>query len=152
MATTTSTMASVITAAQQALRGRGGLAGVTVASGPRALKDLGMEWIVLAVTVELTQRFAAASSRYKEERYTLRNTLHTEAPGADETLMAAVRDRGVALLAEVEDEVRTNMTLGVAGVLTVQLSAAELRQGYTDTGWVVEIDFGLDVHARLISS
>lgn len=127
---------------------RAGLTGVTVATGPLG-DDTPAEAIVLVGVSAADQAYAALGSRPKDDMYDILGGIWVARPGAGEAVLKAARDRALALLAEVEADLREAPNIGLAYVLWANLRPDTLDQGMgTGTRWC-ELDFRVQVKARI---
>lgn len=150
MATTTSTVPALLTALKAALDVRAGLAGVVVTTAPSG-EPLPYESIQWFGTNE-DQSWAALGNRRRSETYTLRGGIFCQQRGGGDTVWDAVRTRAYAILAELEDELRTNPTLGLGSRVVAQLVSANLDQGAQDNGRWAALDLAVAVSAELVST
>ena len=153
MATVTSQVRSIITDLHTLLEARAGLAGVTIfryGPSPRALDGL-REHIVIATRVSGTQTFPAATNRLKYDEFTLYGVVYVEQPGAGDEVADDAHERAEALLAEIEDAIRADPSLGRANT-EVQIGGYEHTYAADDEGRMHALAFELDCRARMFSS
>lgn len=154
MTTTTSALPDLLDALQDALASRPGLADVAVLSGPADADDLGKEYVTLALLnppVALPQRYAGMNVQYKKEDLRIRCECRANQPGKGEDNLRLARRRVFAIFGEVEDELRTNPTLGLPAVDVAQVEDAEFQQGADDQGRIAVIEFSIIATTSLIS-
>ncbi len=102
-----------------------------------------------------TQAWGALGNRRRTEQYTIRGGIFILQAGAgladgSEAVADAARNRVYAILAVVEDELRTNYTMQ-ASVYRAQLASANLTQGMTDNGRWATLEIRIDVYTELTS-
>lgn len=134
----TSTINAFEQALQANLKKRTGLSGVTITVGPPTAGELMVgEWLMLGNSTA-TQNYAtfpynAPTSRDETARIELLINV-VQAINADHTV---VNNRAYALLAEVENELRSNPSQGVTNVLWAEIapSMRVQKQMNPDAGW-----------------
>jgi len=147
MATTTTTADSVLIALRELLSERDGLAGVTVEDAPYPLGELGEEWIDL-YGVKAKQRWGSLGARRREEEYAIVGSLRTSVIGSLREDVRTCRARAYAILAEIEDALRDDPTIG--GIARqAELSSYELVQSADSDSRITDIDFEIGVKATL---
>lgn len=148
--TVTSRMDLAITNLAALLSAREGLSEVTVVEEPVKRDELGKEYIIVAVEVELTQEPAALGAQARDERFTIRGVIEVFTPGATREDIRAGRQRCLAIKAEIEDEIRgpSGTTLDGA-VKWCQWSGARYNPMATDQDRVASMSFDIDCFARL---
>lgn len=141
-----------------ALQARAGLAGVRVFSAPADPSDVGEEAIILAPETSVIQSPAAMSSTHITEEFTVKGLIlcyAAQAPGADpvSTVNAAAkvaRDRAIAILEEVTDELAGDMTVS-GSVLAASISELDIKQGpgaEEQLGRVCSVEFSIAAEAH----
>lgn len=153
MSTVTSQIRSILTDLHTLLVARAGLAGVTVfryAPSPRALEGL-REWVILATKVTGAQTFPFASNQIKHDSFTLAGVIYVEKPGAGDEIADDGHARAEALLAEIEDAIRADPSIGRSNT-EVQIGSYEHTYGADDRGRMHSLTFEIECTARMISS
>lgn len=138
------------------LRAAPGLNGVTVVDGPPTNNLTGGDWLYVGhqpgadAAVSMTQAFASAGARRRDEDFDIGCYAESRAGGSD---MAARRARVFELLAEVENALRATdaapeaPTLGGA-VLWAHLTTGDLYQLQSD-GVLAGLAFTVRCRARI---
>lgn len=133
------------------------LAGVTIIDGPPII-DLSNPDIVAigwqpaeGASVALTQEFASAGARTRDEQFTI--TCYAEARSGD-TDIASRRIRAFELVAAVETALRATDAAPMAPtllgtVLWAQVTAGDLVQEQATTGAIVGLAFTVSCFARI---
>ena len=153
MATTTSTVPAYLAALRDALNTRFAasptFASVKAYAAP-AGDPLPLEMVELFGTDE-TQQWGALGNRRKTETYTVRGMIGAILEsGAGEDVADAARARVYAILAELEDQLRTDPNMAHT-VYRSQLASANLTQGIADTGRWATLEITIDVYTELNS-
>ena len=153
MATTTSTVPAYLTALRDALNTRFAanptFAEVKCYAAP-AGDPLPLEMVELFGTDE-TQQWGALGNRRRTETYTVRGMVGAILEsGAGEDVADAARARVYAILAELEDQLRTDPNMAHT-VYRSQLASANLTQGIADTGRWATLEITIDVYTELNS-
>lgn len=102
-----STVAAFLDALRAALIVRAGLAGVNVYSGPVSLEDMGEESIILGApgAIEGEYKYIVGTPQDRvDESYTIPGGIWIVKTGGGETRIKAARDRALALLEEIHDQ------------------------------------------------
>lgn len=94
------------------------------------------------------EEWAALGGLAKEERYTVRGDIVVIAPGADETVATAARDRAFAIFEQLRADLKADPSVG-STVRICTVTRHTLRQGASKVGRGAVIDFRLGVQARL---
>lgn len=154
MATTTSTVPAYLAALRDALNARFAanptFAEVKAFAAPSGDDPLPLEMVELFGTDE-TQAWGALGNRRKTETYTVRGMVGAILEsGAGEDVADAARARVYAILAELEDQVRTDPNMAHT-VYRSQLASANLTQGIADTGRWATLEITIDVYTELNS-
>jgi hypothetical protein len=103
------------------------------------------------VGTDSTQVWAAISNRRKAETYTVRGMVGTSVEaGAGEDVADQARARAYALLAELEDQLRTDINM-VHTVYRCALASANLTQWILDNGRAATLEITIDVYTELNS-
>ena len=125
----TITIATVLDQFKVQLDARGGLSGVTVTTGPTG--DPPPESIEFSDVDITDEYFGMGNPPSKLATYTISGQVFVRRPGKGEAAIKLARDRAVAIVEEVRDEVTGNITVGAA-TLHASFSTASMRQGVTD--------------------
>lgn len=152
MTTVTSQIRSVIGDLHALLSARGGLVDVAIfqyAPSPRYLEGV-HEHIVLATRVSGEQSFPMATNAIKYDEFTLHGVIFVERPGAGDDVADETHERIEALLAEIEDEVRADPSIGRSNT-EVQVGAYEHTYGADDQGRQQSAAFELNCRTRNVS-
>lgn len=147
MATVTSKLHVAMNAIADGLALRPGLAGVQIATGPLG-GDSAQESIQL-FTGSSSQAWATTGRR-REEETTIEGAIWVMRAGKDEPVIRAARTRAFALLAEIEDFLRLDPSLGGI-VRECGLTNVELDQGVNPDGRWCQLDFTVSPNQRLNS-
>ena len=150
MATVTSIAHAYMAALADALAARTGLFGVQIATGWLGGETAARESIQLTA-VRGTQQWGMLSNRRRNEEFTIEATIWVGEPGKNETVIRSVRARAVELLAEIEDELRVDPTVGNIAQVS-QVTAYDLDQGSNQSGRWCQIEFEITVNKDLRSS
>lgn len=153
MATTTSTVPAFLAALRDAMNARFAanptFAGVQCFAAP-AGDPLPLEMIEFWGTDE-TQQWGALSNRRKVEQYTIRGFVGASVEaGAGEDVADQVRARAYAILAELEDQLRTDVNMAHT-VYRCALASANLSQWIQDNGRAATLEITIDVYTELNS-
>lgn len=147
MTTVTSRLFDALDNFAAALALRSGLSGVQIATGP-----LGGE-----SARESIQFFTGrdnqdhvTTGRRRESTFSLDGAVWVLKPGKNETVIKAARDRAQALLAEIEDELRTDPSIG-GTVRESGITDYDLDQGVNPDGHWCQLDFTISGTVRLNS-
>lgn len=155
MATTTSTVPAYLVALRDALNTRFAanptFASVKAYAAP-AGDPLPLEMVELVGTVgtEATQQWGALGNRRKVETYTVHGFIGALVAGAGEDVADSARSRVYAILAEVEDYLRTDPRVN-ATVMRSQLASANLLQDIEEGGRWAALMITIDVYTELNS-
>lgn len=153
----TSAAPGAITALLAILAADAGLAGVQVIDGPPAVDMSASEFVAVGwqpdadEAVQITQTFAYAGARTRDEEFTIFCWLETWTGDSD---VSARRVRAFQLLGVIETAIRASgsnpeaPTLNGA-VLWSEFTAGSLRQAYTDQGMKAGIAFTVSCRARI---
>ena len=158
MTTTTSVLPAFLNAIQTALDAEAALDGVNVLSGPAGPLELGIEYVALAIgEIGLAQSWGAQETRYKKEDYSIPCELHARTAGAGEAAIRAARARAFALLAVVEDVLRTALSppgppFGIAAIDACQVEDVRFGQGFVDNERTATVQFDITARTSLISA
>lgn len=146
MATVTTKLDAAMNAIADGLALRAGLSGVQVGTGP--LGAASQQESIQLFTGSSSQEWATTGRR-KEEELTIDGSIWVSRPSADDAVIREARARAIALLAELEDFLRLDPSLG--GVVRVSsLASVELDQGVTpDGGRWCQLDFVIECNQRL---
>lgn len=154
----TSRVQTIIQTLQTALVARSGLAGVTIfryAATPKAIEatrqsDGRQEWIALANRVPVEPRHPFTTVQIRHDSLTLEGEVVVLLPGIGDDAADDAHTRAAALFAELEDELRTNKSLGLAGLL-LTLGGHTHTYGGSDQGRAHFLTFAITVQDRLVS-
>lgn len=97
------------------------------------------------------QRWGVLGNRRRDEEYTLNGLIWVTKAGKTEAAIRSARDRAFALLAEVEDFLRTDPTIG-GTTKVAELAAYPGEQGANEEGRWVQISFEIRCSKDLRSS
>ena len=125
----TITIGTILDALRTQLDARGGLSGVTVSTGPTG--DPPPESIEFSDVEIDDDYFGMGNPPSKLATYTISGQVFVRRPGKGEDAIKLARDRAVAIIEEVRDEVTGDITVG-ASTLHAKFSTASMRQGVTD--------------------
>ena len=141
-----------LTAFRDNLRLRAGLSGVQVMSAPVAAENVELE-VITFIDVDTDEESATLGNSGREEAYICEGIIQVLEPGEGEDDAVVARDRAAALMAEVENEVRTSPDAGLNGAeQVVRMSAItrkRLRQAIQADYRRVVIEFDLTVTTRI---
>lgn len=134
------------------LKARPGLAGVIVEDGPPSIGALQLgEWIAF-LDVHGEQNWVAIGNRSKDETYTIDLMIDIMAAAGDNN-QTFITNRAVAILAEIEDELKTNPSQGVASARVssqVKTPFTVAKRADLEAGWrETMIAVGIEVLARI---
>ena len=129
----TCTLPAFLDATYTALHNRAGLASVNVFTCPVDPAQLGKEAIELADSVEVTQARASLGSDDLEESYDVKGSVLVFAQGTSNAAAKVARDRALAILEEVTDEIAGNETM-TSTVRDVTITGQTWTQGYAPEG------------------
>lgn len=107
--------------------------------------------LVMIVGTTMTEAFVAHSNRRVDEEYTVSLEFASMRPGADESVMVEVRGAVQGMLAELEDELRSNFTMDGL-VLWSRIATVDITQGFGDNGRICVLSVTIAVRARLAAS
>lgn len=153
MATVTSSIPDAMDAfvAGMLLRANIISAKVEVASGYLGDKSNRQESIQLTDAPSAVQSWGMLGNRRRDEEYTLAGLIWVMKPGQMEPVIKAARDRAFELLAEIEDFLRLDPTIGGTTKVS-ELSAYPFEQGANGDGRYCQIDFEISCKKDLRSS
>lgn len=127
---------------------RPGLQGISFTTSPRG-KALPKKCIVL-LGIDGDQDWAGLGRLKRDETYEIVGFAYVELPGATEAAAVKARDEAYALLAEIEDELRTVPHLKDGGpVITIEMKGHDLDQGFAEKDRWTQLHFRIRVHARI---
>jgi hypothetical protein len=140
------------------LTARGGLAGVAVFTGPVDNLSIGKEAVVFSVE-ETSTRYEYRTVPMAEvtEEYNVEGRIWIVKAGAGETVIKAARDRALAILEQVADELAahnatTAATVAALGVDDARIDGWSLSQLVIDGGRDCRISFNVRVRAKFTPS
>lgn len=143
----TTTAPAFLDAFRTQLLARGGLAGVTVWTAHPG-DDLGTEDIVFHTVTGDQQPQSFSSPHNREEIYQVAGFIFCLKPGAGETVIKQARDRATAILAEVENQMRTDPT-AAGSILFGQLQDHKLLQSVKEEGRWAMWEFNCSVRSSI---
>lgn len=144
-----STIPAAKAALLSALQARVALVDVVVAWGLPAKPPQQSEAIYVDDAIDVERDWVSLGARRLDERYTLQVRVETIAYGDDSDLRQTVEERMWVLVAEIEQTVRDDLTLG--GTLygtTAKPAGVEPLTFPTDTGWIAHALVRIDCMAR----
>lgn len=150
MATVTSIAHAYMVALADALALRTGLFGVQIATGWLGGDSAARESIQFTA-VRGTQQWGMLSNRRRNEEFVIEAGIWVVEPGKGEDVIRTVRARALALLAEIEDELRVDPTVGNVAQVS-QVTSYNLDQGGNTSGRWCQIEFEITVNKDLRSS
>lgn len=103
---------------------------------------------VVVDRVEFDQEWGPLGRKAREERYTAHLVIGITKDGAGDDLADDARDRVFALMAEVEDALRTDPAV-TNTVRVTEIAGGELRQGAGDKTRWAQLALRIDVRARI---
>lgn len=150
MATVTSVAHAFMVALADTLALRANLAGVQIATGWLGGDSDARESIQLTA-VRAEQRWGMVGNRRRDEEFTVEGTIWVTRAGKNEPVIREARERAFALLAEIEDCLRVDPTVGNIAKGS-QVSAYDLDQGATTDGRWCQVELEILVNKDLRSS
>lgn len=137
-----------------------GLAGVEVVTASIPIEKLKAKDYIVFIRVEGDQDWAAIGNQTKEDVYSVASSVLVIKKGAGEEKATEVRERAADILMEVENALRdivqtpnalTEMasSIGANQITKLNLARFTLHQGANDGGRWAEVDFDIDVTARI---
>lgn len=153
MATVTSSIPDAMDAfvAGMLLRANIISAGVQVASGYLGADSARHESIQLTSVPDAAQVWGMLGNRRRDEEYTIDGLVWAMKPGKNEPAIKAARDRAFELLAEIEDFLRLDPTIGGTTKVS-ELTAYPVDQGANEEGRWCQLDFEILCKKDLRSS
>lgn len=147
------TAALYLKALRDNLKARPGLSGVLVYGAPIGANDRINEAIAF-IDIDTVEASAALGNRSREEDYTIEGVIEVNQPGAGDDIADAARDRAVAILAEIEAEVRERPDAGVnpPGQQIIRhsgITRKNLRQRTRDEYRVAIIEVDITITTRI---
>ena len=124
---------------------------VQVASGYLGGDSAAKESIQLTDVPAATQSWGMLGNRRRDEEYTINGLIWVVKAGKNETVIRSARDRAFALLAEIEDFLRLDPTIGSTTKVS-ELTAYPFDQGANAEGRWCQIDFSIACKKDLRSS
>jgi len=153
MATTVSTVPAFMAALRDGLAARfaadGNLAEVRVFAAPAG--DPYPQEMIEFFGTDDSQAWGALGNRRRTETYTVRGMTGVVVPGGGEDTADQARARVYAILAVLEDYLRTHVSVGDT-VLRAQLTSANLTQGYAKEGRWAALEITIEAYTELTSS
>jgi len=145
---TSSSLGRFLTAFRDALGSRSGLTGVRIFTGPVGEQDVGQENIVFAVDeTRVDQDFPTAGQREAFESYEVEGRIWIVKPGSGESVIAATRERALEILAEVQSECTSNMTMD-GSVRSLLLNSFSLMQLPLDGARDCRVSFTIEAKSN----
>lgn len=153
MATVTSSIPDAMDAFVSGMLLRANIASakVQVTSGYMGEDSERKESIQLTDVSSATQAWGMLGNRRRDEEYTINGLVWAMVAGKNETVIKAARDRAFELLAEIEDFLRLDPTIGATTKVS-ELSAYPFEQGANADGRYCQIDFAILCKQDLRSS
>lgn len=153
MATVTSTIHAAMNAIVDGLLARPNIItdGVMVSSGYLGADSSRHESIQLFGVTNATQQWGMLGNRRRDEEYTITGGIGVRRAGKNEAVIRAVRERAFELLAEVEDFLRVDPTIGGTTKVS-ELSRYPVEQGADSEGRWCQVDFEITCKVDLRSS
>jgi hypothetical protein len=148
-----STVGTLLDTFRTKLVARTGLAGVAVHTGAVDEISIGTEAIVFAVEdTKVDYRYRTLPHLEVFEEYVIEGRIWIVKAGGGETVIKSARDRALAILEEVADELATDntstaTTVSALGVNDARLTGWTLSQYPIDGGRDCRIAFNVDVSA-----
>jgi hypothetical protein len=149
VATQPSRLDTLLVAICDGLALRAGLAGVQIGSGP--LGDSTERESIQFVGGNLAQEWGSIGKLEREESIELAGSVWVRKEGGGETVIREARARAFVLLAELEDFLRADPSVGTA-IRVGALARGVLDQGAGDGYRWVELEFLIQAGKRLQSS
>jgi hypothetical protein len=125
--------------------------GLKVASGYLGEESGRKESIELTHVQTATQVWGMIGNRRREEEYRISGLVWATVGGKNEPIIKAARDRAFELLAEIEDFLRVDPTIGGTTKVS-EVAAYPFDQGVTPDGRYCQIDFEILCKKSLRSS
>jgi len=154
MTTTTRRVNEVLDALAGRLAARAGMNGVALFKfvQPASLMEEIGSSVTLAVRITGRQEFPYASKTIKRDEFTIQGEIIALAPGAGDDAAEAAMEQAETWLAEIEDELRADPTLGLGSRVTAQLTDYEdLFTGNT-RGRIHGLRYSIDVRVEMVST
>jgi len=153
MATITSTIHAAMNAFVDGMLARANIisAGVQVASAYLGGDTARFESIQLTDAPDAQQSWGMLGNRRRDEEYTLHGVIWVFRAGKGEAVIRDVRARAFELLAEIEDFLRVDPSIGGTTKVS-ELSRYPLDQGANEEGRWAQIDFDVLCKKDLRSS
>lgn len=152
MTTTTSTIHAAMNAFVDGMLARANIVagGVQVTSGFLGQDQARHESIQLFEVRNAEQSWGMLGNRRRNEEYTIVGGIGVRRAGKNEDVIRAVRERAFELLAEIEDFLRVDPTIGNTTRVS-ELSRYPVQQGADSEGRWCQIDFEITCNKDLRS-
>ncbi|HQV45058.1 MAG TPA: hypothetical protein PK478_02845 [Nitrospira sp.] len=154
MATTSSQVKTVLDALAARLALRAGLSAArvfTYVPPPSVQSEVGT-YITLAVRVSGRQEYPYAAKTIKRDRFTIDGEIIVLQPGAGDEAAAAAMTLAESWFAEIEDEVRTDPSLGLGSYVVTQIGDYEHLYSGNDRGRIHGLRWSLDAQVEMVST
>lgn len=154
MATTTSQVKTVLDALASRLSSRAGLAGVrifTFVPPPSTQVEVG-SYVTLAIRITGRQEFPYAARTLKRDEFRIDGEIIVLQPGAGDDAAAAAMTQAEEWLAEIEDEVRSDPSLGLGSRVVAQIGDYEHLYTGNDRGRIHGLRYSIDVRVEMVST
>jgi len=153
MATVTSTIDAAMIAFVDGMLARANIIadGVQVSSAYLGGDTAAKESIQLTNVPQAEQKWGMLGNRRRDEEYTLAGLIWVVKAGKNETIIREARARAFELLAEIEDFIRVDPTIGATTKVS-ELSRYPVDQGASAEGRWCQIDFEITCKKDLRSS
>jgi len=154
MATTSSQVKTVLDALSTRLALRAGLADAriyTYVPPPSVQLEVGT-YITLAVRVSGRQEYPYAARTIKRDRFTIDGEIIVLVPGAGDDAASTAMTRAEGWFAEIEDEIRTDPSLGLGSYVVTQIGDYEHLYSGNDRGRVHGLRWSLDAQVEMVST
>ena len=96
--------------------------------------------IVVGDFIQGEQEWSMLGNRRRDERFRVSGAIWVTRAGKGDTVIRAARERAIAILAEIEDELRVSPTV-TATVKVAALTRYEVDQGVSSDGRWCEVDW-----------
>lgn len=117
-----------------------------VIDGWPSLGDLPNEVVVVGGTRDAEERWALLGARGRNEEFEIEVVIRAAVSGDSQK---KARDRAYGWLDAIAAWLRTNPTLGVAGVYDAQLYGTDYTPFPTDEGLAVQLEAGVRIRTRI---
>ena len=154
MVTMTSRVGEIVSALHARLTARPALVDVTIHTYVQAPSKLAEadDYITIVNRIVGAQRFPYATKTIKHDNFSIEGEIICLEPGAgDETAQVAM-DRALSYLAEIEDELRTDPSLGFPRMVVAKLTDYEHLYAANDRGRLHGLRYTIEVDAEMVSN